>query len=268
MNLAKCPMINMSDLVFFNCMSTGSGGAINIYTYFQGGQVFMSRICGYICFCNQNGHFLQSLTSCIDMNYISLTKCSNTTTKNYPIDAIYGKQNFLNSNSSYNKAEYGASIDINCPSFCNINFSTFSYNEASHSTNVHLFGNGSKGKVLYTNVIGCNSPKTAGVVTISGGYTISYSVFMDNINVLFCQQIDSTSISLCYIDHPTQYSRTSGQLYISSAYTKPTQVPLNLTHFSTFLCQNIISLPTKVPSMTSRPKHHLPFFILFLVLVC
>jgi len=237
----------ISDCTFYQCSSNeGNGGAICLAT--QGNSIFcdFKRICISKCFINQTNYYGNSIYVLSNDQDILLSfdmiTCSDCGKKGCSQGTLYfskGQQYISRFNISKCFSEKSSGIFLN-PSVS----STFMYLNIINCTSsnnevVNLYSVPSN-DMLYVNALYNTASYCFLWVYIVDHYrfTIKFSVFYGNTNILLFAQTYSQTVKNCFIVHNGQIS--SGFIVASCITTSstseltPTYV---ITHYSTYLCQ-------------------------------
>ena len=194
--------LNVYYSMFFNCLAR-KGGAI----YTTSKNSVIKFICTSQCSCGtSNNHFAYLSASQINnVDYLSMTLCSSTTSGSSPIQLNTGNVIFDNSNSSMNRAAQNSALYIVAPNSFSSSFCTFAHNVLSNRNCIHL--SDKSGSLSYANIVHNNSP-ARGIVYISsnGIYTMYNCVFDKNSDYLFVVFSGSLEICHCLITHLGAFS--------------------------------------------------------------
>ena len=148
--------MNVNYSMFYNCTCTAHGGAIR----FSSTKSSIRMICAFRCICGDNayGHFAYITTSQENqVEFLSVSFCSNCASGCYPIDLYNGKQSIDNTNSSMNNAKRGSGVCIESPSSFTSSFCTFSNNMVSDWACIYFSSKYGKILMLYTNIVNNSS---------------------------------------------------------------------------------------------------------------
>lgn len=182
--------------MFYKCKCQKIGGAI----FFKAANAVLSMICANMCSALSEDHFaLFQATNVNQMEYLSISSCSDSPNGIYPIRLYNGNQIIDKSNSSMNIAEERASIGISLPSSFSSSFCTFSDNYASKFISLYFHTN--TGVLSFANIIHNNSPAKYSVVRVNGKFTVHYCVLQRNLDTLFSVYSGTIAVSHCLISH-------------------------------------------------------------------
>jgi len=237
---AESKSMTVSFTMFYNCVCSGNGGAI----YFKSNYSYLRMLCANSCSCgvtNDNlmsGEFAYISASVMNHGeFLSVSHCSNTSIGLVPISFISGNQKIDNTNSSMNSVYQYSGALIDSPSSFTSSYCTFSNNHVSQFVCIEFYG--SSGKMLYANIIHCNSPHTGfgGVVCFRyGSPKMEYCIFQENQGILIYNESSSLEISNSFIDH-TGISSSSNNNSLTRTMT------YQLQYFSSHFCYADNPLP-------------------------
>jgi len=126
--------MNINYSMFYNCVCFNDGGAI----YFSSYNSSLRMICANSCSASSGYHFALLLASQVNqVEYLSVSNCSHTTSGWCSIELSSGDQRVDNTNSSMNNAAQTSGILIDSPSLFTSSHCTFSNNKVS--LNVCIF---------------------------------------------------------------------------------------------------------------------------------
>jgi len=192
--------MSLSNSMFYNCSSSGHGGAI----FFNSTYSTIQRICANRCSAradaNHFGHFAYlKATQINQVLFLSISFCTHIKSGECPIYLLSGSQKVDNTNSSMNNAAYNSAIGFCAPSSFTSTHCTFSNNNVSRWVCLYFFQN--SGTMSYANIVSNNSPDGYGVVYLSGGGSpkLYYCVFDMNENTLFNVVNGSLEVSHSFI---------------------------------------------------------------------
>jgi len=238
--------MNINYSMFYNCVCSQYGGAI----YFDSSNSSLRMICANSCSASYY-HFAGLSTSQVNqVEHLSVSNCSHTTSGDYPIRSLYGDQRVDNTNSSMNKADSGSSILISSPSSFTSSHCTFSNNKVSKCICIYFYSSSGTISMSYANIIQNSSP-SLGVVYVDGEGTrkMMYCIFQKNSNFLFYVNSGSLEVSHSFFNH------TSSSF--SSSY--PVLVSLNNSYMKTqtykieFLGSQLCKSPSQLPENSKFP---------------
>jgi len=229
--------MNVNYSIFYNCVCSDWGGAI----YFFSSNSYLRMICANSCSCGATytGHFaILSASQVNQVEYLSVSNCSHTTSGYYSIELYTGNQRVDNTNSSMNNAELVSGIDISSPSSFTSSHCTFSNNKVSHSICIHFYSTSGTISMSYANIVHNNSPSQYnGVVYVNGAGSrkMMYCIFKNNENTLFCVHQGSLEVSHSFIDHSASFStRTAVSTSNNNSFTNA--VTYQLQFFNALHC--------------------------------
>jgi len=158
-------IINYS--MFYSCICSNKGGAI----YFVSTNSNLKMICANRCVCGATSIFHFAYFKASQMNqveYISISNCSHSTSGCFPVYLELGNQRFDNTNNSMNNALSYSGFLINSPTSFTSSHCTFSNNKVSHSVCLRFYSESGTISMSYANIIHNNSPSDHGVVLVDG----------------------------------------------------------------------------------------------------
>ena len=165
-------------------------------------------ICGNCCSASSYYQFAYLGSSQMNqVEYLSVSNCSYTTSGYSSIDLDYGNQKCDNTNCSMNYANQISGLQINSPSQFTSSHCTFSNNEVSNYICLYFFSDSGTLTMSYANIIHNKSPNT-GVVFANGAGSrkMIYCIFHNNQNNLFCLNAGSLEVSHSFIEHSLIFS--------------------------------------------------------------
>ena len=241
-------VLNLTNVMFHECFSTNHGGAV--YTLIQ--VMDAKFICGNTCYSQSFYHFGLFQSSIINsMQYLSMTKCSNTSNGGFSSSFVHGPQSVLNSNFSQNHATTCSSIYVYNGMFFTSRFCSFSNNKATGTASIYLLSQ--KGILSYVNVIANNSPTEAVfTLSVSANFTLEYSVIDKNENNLF--SIESGSylyVFNCFVSH--SFNMIYRETTISSNNSMTFHPTYQIPYFQSHYCFADIDVNTPKPTVPSTP---------------
>jgi len=212
--------MNINCSMFNNCVCSLYGGAI----YFISSNSCLRMICANSCSCGAYyyAHFARLQASQVNqVEYLSVSNCSHTTSGYYSIWLSSGNQRVDNTNSSMNNANQVSGISIISPSSFTSSHSTFSNNKVSNSICIYFLST-SEISMSYANIVHNNSPYSHGVVTVFEAFPkMMYCIFKNNQNTLFYVYEGSLEVSHSFIDHSGSFSTsTSVSTSNNNSFTK------------------------------------------------
>jgi len=227
----------VNNSMFYNCVCSNQGGSI----FFSSSNSYLRMICANSCSASYY-HFAYIQTSQMNqIEFLSVSKCSHTSSGYHSIYLFSGNQRLDNTNSSMNNAYQGSGIYTQSPSSFTSSRCAFSNNKVSHS--ICLFFNFEFGTISmsYANIVHNNSP-SLGLVTVNGGgiRKMMYCIFHNNQNNLFCVWGGSLEVSHSFIDHSGSFSTFTA---VSTANNNSfnSRITYQLIFFNSLHC------PTDIP---------------------
>ena len=248
----------LNNCIFFECYSTSNGGAIYFYALKRYSTVEMNRICANSCFTTLNHGYqfayivnYQSMESYTKWNLISLTRCNNQVNGDttFALRASDIVLNYLN--SSYNINSHISAFEIVLPSKFTSSYCSIINNYVSTSRQIVLNGNNNN-QLSFYNVVNNNNPSTTyGVISNwKDQYTISDSIFYNNINTLFYTHSGLLKIINCKIFHNSQYTTFEGTISTSNIIYQQT-ITFPISHLNTYKCLSIITTSTPIATRSN-----------------
>jgi len=242
-------VLNLTNVMFHECFSTNHGGAV--YTLIQ--VLDAKYICANTCYSQSFYHFGLFQSSIVNsMEYLSMTKCSNTSNGGYSSSFVQGPQSVLNSNFSQNHATICSSIYVYNGLFLTSKFCSFSNNKATGTACIYLMSQ--RGILSYVNVIANNSPTEAVfTLSVSANFTIEYSVIDKNENNLF--SIESGSylyVFNSFVSH--NFNLIYRESTISSNNSITIHPTYQIPYFQSHYCFADIDVNTPNPTVPSTPE--------------
>jgi len=239
-------LMNVNYSMFYKCTCSGNGGAISFYS----SNSSLRMICANSCNA-YNYHFGIFQTQIFQVDFLSVSNCSHTTTGYGPIRSNLGTQRVDNTNFSMNNAKQYSVFGVSSPSSFTSSHCTLSNNKVLQSICINFLSDSGIILVSFTNIIHNNSP-SLGVVYISGsGATkMMYCIFQNNDNYLFCVGSGSLEVSDSFIDHSS--SSFSSLLAVSTASnnSNATTKTYRIQFFNSYLCNADIPLFDRIPIQT------------------
>ena len=242
--------MNIDFSMFYNCVCSILGGAI----FFDSTNSSLRMICANSCSATNYLFSYLRATQVNQAEYLSVTKCSHTTSKYYSIYIESGNQRIDNTNSSMNNAREVSGIFIYVPSSFTSSYCTFSNNKVSDGICIYFYTGTGTISMSNANIIHNNSPSWYGVVSVEGAglRNMMYCIFLDNQNNLFCISSGSLEVSHSFIDH-------SGKFSTSKAVSTPNNNSFTNTNtyqlqfFNSLHCNADDPLPQRTPDLTQTP---------------
>jgi len=242
--------MNINHSMFYNCACSNQGGAI----YFDSSNSCIRMICANSCSCGDysHGNFAYLRASLVNqVEYLSVSNCSHTTSGYYSIWIELGNQRVDNTNSSMNNVCVGSGIVISSPSSFTSLFCTFSNNKVSDYICIWFYSSSGIISMSYANIVHNNSPFQYGVVSFDGGGSrkMMYCIFHNNQNILFCVSGGSLEMYHSFIDHSASFSRsTSVSTSNNNSFT--IRITYQLQFFNSIHCNADIPLIDSTPVIT------------------
>jgi len=233
--------MNINYSMFYNSVCTEKGGAI----YFYSSNSCLRMICANSCSCGASygGQFARLIATQVNqVEYLSISNCSHTTSGWYSIWLNSGYQRVDNANSSMNNAIQCSGVLIYSPSSYSSSHCTFSNNKVSDNMCILFYSTSGTISMSYANIIHNNSP-SLGVVTVDGlgSRKMMYCIFNNNHNYLFYVNVGSLEVSHSFIDHAKSFSTLSAvSTSINNSFTNRITHPLQF--FNSLHCHADITL--------------------------
>jgi len=161
-------------------------------------------------------HFAYLIASQVNqVEYLSVSNCSHTTSGTYPIRLESGNQRVDNTNSSLNNANAYSGICLYSPSLLTSFYCTISNNKASGANCIYLDSSSGMITIYYANIVYNNSPSGCGVVFVSGAglKKMMYCIFHNNEDHLFSVWSGTLEVSHSFIYHSDSFSTST---YVST----------------------------------------------------
>jgi len=155
--------MNINYTMFNNCVSSSWGGGI----YFSSSNSCIRMLCANKCSAFSFHFAFLKASQMNQVEYLSVSNCSHTTSGYDPICLFTGNQGFDNSNSSMNNAIQGSGIHASSASSYTSSYCTFSNNKVSNSRCIYLYSDSGTISMSFTNIVHNNSP-SLGVITVEG----------------------------------------------------------------------------------------------------
>jgi len=231
--------MNVSFTMFYNCLAK-NGGAIQ----FVSSNSHLRMICANRCSCGANfgGHFAYLVATQMNQcEYLSVSYCSQTTSGYSPLELNSGYQVVDNTNSSMNNAQRISGISVISPSSFTSIHSTFSNNKVSNGICLQFFTFQGIVSMSYANIVHDNSPQEYGVIYVQGWaqQTMSYCIFQNNQNYLFCVWSGSLEVSHSFIDHSESFSLNTSVSTTNDSFT--IRMTYQIQFFNSLHCNADIS---------------------------
>jgi len=224
--------------MFYNCVCSGDGGAI----YFYSPNSYLRMICANSCSASGYHFAYLSAYQVNQVEYLSVSNCSHTTSGYYSILLYTGDQRVDNTNSSMNNAERRSGIGISSPSTFTSSHCTFSNNKVSYWICIGFYSESGTISMSYANIVHNNSP-SYGVVHVEGAFPqMMYCIFKNNQNTLFCVYGGSLEVSHSFIDHSASSFSTSRAVSTSNNNSFTNTITYQLQFFNSIHCNTDIPL--------------------------
>jgi len=245
---SSCSM-NVNYSMFYNCVSSSWGGAI----CFSSSNSSLRMICANSCSASYYHFAYLSASQVNQVEYLSVSNCSHTTSGINSIRLYYGDQRVDNTNSSMNNAIQISGICIYSPSSFTSSHCTFSNNKVFNSICIYFYSTSGTLSMSYANIVHNNSPSQYGVVTVweAGSRKMMYCIFKNNQNTLFCVDKGSLEVSHSFIDHSASFS-TSTAVSTSDNNSFTNTVTYQLQFFNDLHCNADIPLIQRSLEQTLR----------------
>jgi len=236
--------MNVNYSMFYNCVCSNAGGAI----YFSSSYSYLRMICANKCSCgtSSNGQFAYPYAYRENqVDYLSMSNCSHTTSGSYPIRLDAGNQKIDNTNSSMNNAKSGSGILIYSSIAFTSSHCTYSNNNVAQYSCIHIYN--SPGTLSFANIVYNNSP-TYGIVYVEGTESrkMLYCIFHNNQNRLFCVIAGTLEVSHSFIDHSSSSFSTSKTISTSTNNSLTNRITYQIQFLKSYYCN--AQLPVPVPS--------------------
>jgi len=256
--------MNLNSSMFYNCVCSNQGGAI--YTYFSNS--FLRMICVNRCSASSH-HFAYLKASLVNqVEYLSVSNCSHTTSGHYSIRLDSGDQSVDNTNSSMNNAIQGSGILISSPSIFTSSYCTFSNNKVSDYICIWFYSDFGIISMSCANIVHDNSPSAYAVVLVEGGGSkkMMYCIFQQNQNYLFCVGSGSLELSHSFIDHSeSSFSIATAVSTTNNSLTN--RVTYQIPFFNSHHCNTDILLTEPKQMITIDQKYTKSILFLYTVII-
>jgi len=202
--------------MFKNCVCSNYGGAIYSYS----SNSYLGMICANRCFASWYHFAHLGSSQANQVEYLSVSNCSYTTSGNCAIFFQSGNQRVDNANSSMNNANIISGIGVNSPSPFTSSHCTFSNNKASSSRCIYFNSNSGKISMSNANIIHNNSPSDGVVFSNGAGLKmLTYCIFQNNQNYLFYLEAGSLELSHSFIYHSSSFSTSASVSTTNNSFT-------------------------------------------------
>jgi len=243
--------MNINYSMFYNCVCSSQGGAI----YFYSTNSSLRMICANRCSASWYHFAYLSASQVNQVEYLSVSKCSHTTSGYYPIYLYTGYQRVDNTNSSMNNAYMGSGIGIWSPSTFTSSHCTFSNNKVSDSVCIFIWSDPGTISMSYANIVHNNSPKDGIVSVFKGGpIKMMYCIFQNNQNYLFYLETGSLEVSHSFIDHSSSSFSSENAVSTLNNNSLTNRITYQIQFFNSHHCNADIPLPQRTSDQTPSPK--------------
>lgn len=239
--------LNINSSMFYNCACSCNGGAI----YFSSINSYLKKVCANKCFASTQYHFAYICASPNNqVDYLSVSYCSQSLTGNDPIRLSSGDQKLDNTNSSMNSVREISCLSIVSPSSFMSSHCTFSNNV--NSVDIAIYFSATSGTMSSANIIHNNSP-SLGVIYVSENGTpkMNSCLFLNNQNKLFYVLTGSLEVSHSFIDHSSSLSANIAVVTSNNnSFTKTISYQLNF--YGSYYCNADNPLIGQTPQFTNN----------------
>jgi len=240
--------MNVNFSMFYNCVCSKYGGAI----FFESSDSCLRMICANSCSAS-HGHFVTLKTTNVSqVEYLSVSNCSHTTSGYNSIRLDYGDQRVDNTNSSMNSAYQNSGIGTWFPSSFTSSHCTFSNNKVSDRICIHFYSTSGTVSMSYANIVHNNSSSNYGIVDVwgMGSRQMLYCIFQNNHNMLFNVHSGSLEVYHSFIDHSSSsFSRlTTVSTGTNNSFTY--RITYQLQFFNSIHCNTDIPPPSRTLDQT------------------
>ena len=265
--------MNVNYSMFYNCACSNHGGAI----YFFSSNSNIRMVCANRCSCGNssvcNGHF--AIVSASQKNlveYLSVSKCSHTTSGYCSIYLQIGNQRADNTNSSMNNVMQYSGIRTWSPSSFTSTYCTFSNNNVSEYICMNFYSTSGTISMSYANIVHNNSPSGYGIINVNGEglRMMMYCIFKNNQDFLFCVLAGSLEVSHSFIDHSSSFCLTNSVSTVTNN-SFINRITYQIQFFHSHHCNADLALIDRTPMITfeKSPMRTLEEKILIMVmLIC
>jgi len=193
--------------IFYKCVCSSQGGAI----FFNSINSYLRNICANNCSASAGDHFAYLINSQINqVEFLSVSKCSHTTSGNYPMVLEMGNLRVDNTNSSNNNAEQISGFGIQSPLSFTSSHCTLANNNVSSVICIYLHSTSGTISMSFTNIIQNNSPSYGVIYAYGAGLRkMMYCIFHNNQDTLFFLESGSLEVSHSFIDHSGSFSTSN-----------------------------------------------------------
>jgi len=240
--------LKVADTMFYKCKCSNAGGAI----YFNSQSSEIVRVCASYCQAEGNNHFIYIKASQNSkLEYISTTVCSGAINSpgSHTIQ-LEGAPIIMNSmNSSNNIALEMPGFFINEVSLFNATFCSFSNNRAKYLS--CIFFRKCIGTISFTNIAQNTGEIEMGAFIFmfdaTSNVIFEYSLFQNNVGLLFQIQSGTLSLFHCIIYHEGTLS--SGSMAFSDNNNTLSMIPTyQLQFYKSHYCYADNPLPNRTPN--------------------
>jgi len=244
--------MNVNYSLFYHCICSQIGGAIFFYSWnsVSSSNSYLSMICANSCSCGAqySCHFARIYASQDNQaKYLSVSNCTHNTAGAFSICFENGNQRVNNTNSSMNTAVQVSGISIMYPNLFTGIHCTLSNNKVSSCICLYICSNTETISISFANIVHNNSPSAYGVVYAEGSglglRKMSYCIFQNNQNYLFCLNGGSLEVSHSFIEHLTSSfsSSTTVSTDTNNSFTNRMTFPIQF--FYSHYCNADIPIP-------------------------
>jgi len=211
--------------MFYYCVCSSNGGAV----FFDSTNIVAKFICASYCSAVSYNFAYICASENVDINYLSISSCSYTTSGNYALVTGSGHETLDNMNSSLNNAKFTSGILINIPRSFTSSHCTFSDNKVSNYMCIHF--SDKSGIMSFANIIRNNSPSELGVVYSYGSYKMHHCIFSMNQNTLFSGSLE---VAHSFISHSGSFSSGGIVTELNNSFFKAETYQIQ--YFQSYYC--------------------------------
>jgi len=265
--------MNVNYSMFYNCACSNHGGAI----YFFSSNSNLRMVCANRCSCGNssvcNGHFaIVSASQKNQVEYLSVSKCTYTSSGYCSIYLQIGNQRADNTNSSMNNVIQYSGFRTWLPSSFTSIYCTFSNNNASEFVCMNFYSTSGTISMSYANIVHNNSPSGYGIINVNGEglRMMMYCIFKNNQNFLFCVLAGSLEVSHSFIDHSSSFCLTN---FVSTVTNNSfiNRLTYQIQFFHSHHCNADLAINNRTPMITFE-KSPMRFFeekiLIMVMLIC
>jgi len=241
--------VNIISSMFYYCFAS-IGGAI----YSLSSNSYLRMICANMCSSDNSydKHFASfDVFQSNQVEYLSVSKCSHTTSGKISMFFGQGIHRVDNTNSSMNNAYQTSAIRIESSSSFTSSHCTFSNNKASTNICISFYSTSGIISISYANIVHNNSPSGEGVVYVGGAASkkMLYCIFQNNQNYLFSVYSGSLEVSHSFIYHSGSFS-TRTAVSTSNNNSLTNRNTYQLQFFNSHYCNTDIPPPPRTLDQT------------------